>query len=347
VPAPRPLTGGSRAIAVVAGASGRSVSGALTGRSLPFGLTAMLPGATFTGLRVGDESLRDAELSKYDTLILLGLCRLDLLDADERDAVRAFVASGGKLVLRDSNDASTCPSDDRDYRLLGLGLFTTAPPDGNAAGPVRLVADGPLGSSLPGSPYYLDTQALSTAPYSAADAGYLVDGGGGAMCPSLVVELGEARRVVRGWTNLGSGTVVFDGWDSGDGLKTNAPLAQRLFELAIASSWPLPDTCPTLPPVVPSATTTATPTRTPTPTLGHPTPTLTATQRPPSRTRTPGATPPTGTPRPTNTPRPTSPTPTATPTLRPEPPPPPSAGGPDPFGYSYRDDRHPASTLAG
>src|SRR5262249_23818517 len=102
-PVPRPLGGGSRAIAGVAGASGRSVNGALTGRALLFGLTAVLPGATFTGLRVGDQSIREAELNKYDTLLLLGLCRLDLLDADERGAIRTFVASGGKLILRDSN----------------------------------------------------------------------------------------------------------------------------------------------------------------------------------------------------------------------------------------------------
>lgn len=60
-------------MAVVAGASGRSLNGSLTGKALLFGLVASLPGATFNALRVGDGDLQDAELNKYDTLVLLSL----------------------------------------------------------------------------------------------------------------------------------------------------------------------------------------------------------------------------------------------------------------------------------
>ena len=81
------------------------------------GLAAVLPGVSFTGRRVTDAALSDAEPSAYDTLALLGLCRLELPDAAERAAVRGFVEGGGKLVLRDRDDAPACPSDNRDYTL--------------------------------------------------------------------------------------------------------------------------------------------------------------------------------------------------------------------------------------
>src|SRR5581483_1228561 len=138
-----------------------------------------------------------------------------------------FVEAGGKLVIRDSNDTSACPGDERSYSPLGLPFGSTAPPDRNAPAGVQLVADTPLASRDPASPYYVDTTTLSAAPYSAGDAGYVVAGN---LCASLTVAgpSGE-RRVVRGWMNAGRGSVVYDGWDVGDGRKANAPLAKRLW----------------------------------------------------------------------------------------------------------------------
>lgn len=316
----RPLGGGSREVAVVAGASGTSLRGALTGGSLLFGLSATTPGLRFTGLHVGNGDLSSGSLNLFDTLLLLGFCRLDALDADERAAIQSFVQSGGKLVLRDSNDAGTC-SDDRDYAPLALPLRTTAPPDRNAPALVRLAGESPLASGVSGSPYAVDLTALSASPYSASDASYLV--GSGSVCPSLeVVDRDGTPRVVRGWLNAGLGSVVYDGWDVGDGRKANAPLAQRLLDLALQSPWPLPAPCP----VPPSPTTTSTPTPTATATpSGTPTGTRT-----PTRTRTP-------TPTRTGTPTATR-TPTVTPTPDGAVPP---SGGPDAYGYRYRDSRLP------
>src|SRR5579883_2343194 len=271
-PVPRPLASGSRFVAVVAGASGTSVSGALTGRALLFGLDATLAGAEFTGLRLGTGSLSAGALRGYDTLVFLGVCKLDALTADERAAVREFVTTGGKLVLRDSNDAGVCPGDDRSYAALGLPFGTAAPPDRNAPAPVQVVAESPLASADPGSPYFVDPAALSAAPYSAGDAGYVTGASG--VCASLVVAgaAGE-QRVVRGWANVGAGTVVYDGWDTGDGRKANAPLAKHLWYLDLRAPWPLPASCPPLP-AQPSVTPTATPSpsRTPSP---SPTPSVT------------------------------------------------------------------------
>ena len=265
--------------------------------------------------------------------------------------MRGFVATGGKLVLRDSNDASVCP-DDRSYAALGLSFGTTAPPDHNAPASVQVAAESPLASRDPTSPYFLDAGTLSAAPYSAGDASYV--SGASALCASLVVSgPGGEQRVVRGWVNVGKGTVVYDGWDVGDGRKADAPLAKRLWELDLAAPWPLPASCPP-PPLVtvtpspspsPLRTLTATPSTTPSP-IATPTattqPTVTLTP-----TRTPRRTP-TATPRrsPTRTPSPSrTPTLTATPTVTPTPTPngiiPPS-GGPDRYGYTYVDSRAPS-----
>src|SRR5262249_23663998 len=130
--------GGSRAVGVVAGARGRSVHGPLDGKTLPFGLPASMPGGSLSGLRVGDDELVEAELNRYDTVALVGLCHLELLSPDERTGLRKFVESGGKLILRDSNDTAQCPSDDRDYSPLALPLRTTAPPDSNGTARVHL-----------------------------------------------------------------------------------------------------------------------------------------------------------------------------------------------------------------
>jgi hypothetical protein len=378
---PRPASGGSRFVGVVGGASGTSVSGALTGGALLFGLSATQPGMQFTGLRLGTGSLDEADLRAFDTLAFLGVCRIDLLTAEERGAVRGFVEAGGKLVLRDSNDSGACPGDDRAYGALGLSFTSTAPPDHNAPAGVQVVADSPLASADPNSPYFLDAGALSTAPYSAGDASYVT--AAGALCASLVVAgpTGE-QRVVRGWTNVGKGVVVYDGWDVGDGRKANAPLAKRLWDLDLSAPWSLPAACPALPPPAsatpspspsasrtaspspspsmtatprPSRTVTAAPTSSATPTTTTlPTATETATPASasltptvrPTRTSTPGRAP-TATPRrsPTRTPSPTpTPTVTATPTITVTPTPNgiiPSSGGPDPYGYTYADSRAP------
>lgn len=357
-PAPRPLATGSQRVAVVAGASGRSLHGALTGQQLLFGLRANLPGMTFVGLHVGRGELTTATLGRFDTVVLLGYCRPDLLADEEREALRAFVESGGKLVLRDSTDAASCPGDERDYGVLGVPLRSRAPPDTNAPAPVRLGAESALASADPASPAYLDLAALSARPYSAADASYLLSDAGGA-CPSLVVTAPDgSARVVRAWLPLGAGVVIYDGWDSGDSLKAEAALAHRLWELDLLAGWPLPTPCPPPPTATPAPSPSATPslsaTRTPTRTPS-PTATLwpTATPTPPDPallTLTPPTTPsatstPTATRTPTRLPtatRTASPTPTRSPTPTPTPdggvsP----GGGPDGFGYVYRDSRHP------
>ncbi|HEY7063847.1 MAG TPA: hypothetical protein VII06_20380 [Chloroflexota bacterium] len=353
-PVPRPLASGSRFVAVLAGASGTSVRGDLTGGDLPFGLAATLPSARFTGVRLGDGSLDDADLRGFDTLAILGLCRLDLFSPSERAAVRAFVEAGGKLVLRDSNDSSACPGDDRTYAPLGLPFGSTAPPDHNAPAAVQLVTDSPLASRDPASPFYVDTTALSAAPYSAGDAGYVP---AGALCASLTAVSAEGeRRVIRGWMNVGRGMIIYDGWDVGDGRKTNAPLARRLWELDLLAPWPLTGACAPLPAAsaTPSPTRTASPSTTATaspspssttvPTATDtpaPSPTATgatATASPPSRRATP-------TPRRTPSRTPTASataTPTSTPTATGTPTPSgiiPPSGGPDLYGYTYRDSR--------
>jgi hypothetical protein len=347
---PRPVASGSRFVAVVAGASGTSVSGALTGGSLPFGLAATLPGAQFSGLRVGHGDLDEAELRAYDTLAFLGLCRLELLTAGERGAVRGFVEAGGKLILRDSNDAGACPGDARNYTALGLPLTSTEPPDQNAPAPVQIAADSPLGSRDPASPHFLDAVALSAAPYSASDASYV--GGPAAICASLVVSgPGGEQRIVRGWTSIGRGVVIYDGWDVGDGRKANAPLARRLWELDLAAPWPLPASCPPLPPPA-SATPTPSPSpsRTPSPSPSATIPPASATPttvgNSPTPTETPRRSPTTARRRsPTRTPSPSrTPSPTTTPSVTPTPTPNgiiPSSGGPDAFGYTYLDSRAP------
>ncbi len=145
-PVPRPLSDGSHHVAVIAGASGRSVHGPLHGAELPFGLTVSPPGVQFTGLRIGDDTLREAELNRFDTVAMVGVCRLELLTAPEQTALREFVERGGKLILRDSNDSAACLSDARDYRFLAPLLQTTAPPDRNAPALVHLASESPLGS---------------------------------------------------------------------------------------------------------------------------------------------------------------------------------------------------------
>src|SRR5262249_4484977 len=192
----------------------------------------------------------------------------------------------------DSNDTAQCPSDDRDYSPLALPLRTTAPPDSNGTARVHLLAEGPLGSSDPASPYFLDVGALSASPYSAADAGYFLPSS--AACGSLMVTTRDGdRRTVRGWVNVARGTVVFDGWDSGDGNKANALLARFLWMLDLGSPWPLASECPALPPPPATPTASATASRTP----------------PPSSTpsRTPAATA-VPTPSPTSVPRSSTPT---------------------------------------
>ena len=155
------------------------------------------------------------------------------MTADERAAVRSFVEAGGKLVLRDSNDAGACPDGERSYTALGVGFASAEPPDSNAPAPVQIAAESALASRDPTSPYFLDAGALSAAPYSAGDASYVV--GSSALCASLLVAgpNGE-QRTVRGWNSVGKGVVIFDGWDVGDGRKANAPLAKRLWELDLA-----------------------------------------------------------------------------------------------------------------
>jgi len=341
--APRPGVGGSRFVAVVAGASGSSVHGPLTGGALPFGLAATLGGVEFTGLRVGDGSLDVAALRGFDTLAFVGLCRLELLSAGERAAVREFVATGGKLVLRDSNDAGTC-ADERSYSALDLPFVSTAPPDRNAPAAVQVAVESALASRDPTSPSYVDAAALSAAPYSAGDASYVTSPT--ALCASLVVTgPGGEPRVVRGWANVGKGSVVYDGWDVGDGRKTNAPLAKRLWELDIRAGWPLPASCPppqvstATPSPTPTASATATPVRTASPSAtATDTAAATTATTTPRRLRTP-------TPRrsPTRTPSPSrTPTLTTTPTVTATPTPSgiiPPSGGPDAYGYTYRDSR--------
>jgi hypothetical protein len=196
---------------------------------------ATLPGAQFTGLRLGNGDLAESELRAFDTLALIGLCRPELMTPDERAAVRGFIETGGKLILRDSNDAGACSGSERSYAALGLGFTSAEPPDQNAPAAVQIAADTALGSRDPASPYFLDAAALSAAPYSAGDASYVVGGSG--VCASLVAAgPGGEQRVVRGWTTLQKGVVIYDGWDVGDGRKANAPLARRLWELEL-TEW--------------------------------------------------------------------------------------------------------------
>ena len=260
----------SKKIALVPSASGQFSPGA----SLPT-TGALFAGMTFTNLPAANVSA--ASLSAFDTVVLNQICDANTrFSAAQKTALNQFVASGGKLIIYDSDGCSG--SNTPDYSWLIFPFRTNNPgQQGASGGTLTIVEENTLSSNNPGSPYFIDVVDICKTTDAVGDANVML-----AQSANWCGDM-QATNVnnVTGWTHTyglyGSGLMIYDGMDI-DNISSNQWLRKVwLLELCQDPAGNLP--CGVIvPPITPTPTPTNTPTATPTPTGPPPRPDLRVSQ---------------------------------------------------------------------
>ena len=118
-----------------------------------------LPGMTFTNL--SPAAVSAASLAPFDTAILnvasreMG-CNVDTLPVTAKADLVAFVASGHKLIIADSECAP------QNYSWLPFPFTTDNPGAAGASGTVVIVEENVLSSSNPASPFFINAALISS-----------------------------------------------------------------------------------------------------------------------------------------------------------------------------------------
>ncbi|HNX17858.1 MAG TPA: hypothetical protein PKM50_05980 [Methanoregula sp.] len=173
--------------------------------------------------RVPYGSLDKAALTGKDTLLFFGLDP-SLLSASQKSDVVDFVASGGKLIIWDGEDACntgfTCDlvaPGHFDYSWLGTFTFSSYAPGawGSIGKPLVIVEDNQLSSTDSGSPYYINTTLLSADTDAVGDSNVFTTYDSSHWCLDMT-----ATNVLNfnGPTHLytkdfGNGIVIYSGLD--------------------------------------------------------------------------------------------------------------------------------------
>ena len=127
------------------------------------GAAAEIGAFTFAGL--APASVTAANLAQYDTAVLnvdaSGIvCDMTKLSAQAKSDLVSFVGSGKKLIIYDS-ECEGPANKGMDYSWLPFPFTTANPGALGAQGTLNIVENSTLGSSITGSPYYIDAANLS------------------------------------------------------------------------------------------------------------------------------------------------------------------------------------------
>jgi hypothetical protein len=199
----------SRNIALVPNASGQ-FSGAGT---LPTSGSEFV-GMTFTNLAVAD--VNAARLAAFDTVVLNQICDVNTrLTASQKADINNWIASGGKLIVYDSDACSG--SNTPDYSWLPYPFSTNNPgQQGATGGTLTIVEDNTLSSPNSASPYYIDTANIVQTTDAVGDANVML-----AKDPNWCGDM-QATNVnnVTGWTHTYAphvrGLMIYNGLDNDD-----------------------------------------------------------------------------------------------------------------------------------
>ncbi len=190
-----------------------------------------VPGVQIERLSAAD--VTPTRLQAFDTLVDFEDCNVHL-QPSQQAAIKAWFQAGGRKLIGMDSDA--CPP--VDYSTLTPFTWSTSNPGRQGAknAPVAFVANTPLGSNDPASPYFVDLGKLS------ADS----DSGDTHVATSHSPELCAVATAtnVQGVTGpaelyayaaAGRSLLIFAGWDL-DFLGTS-PEVNRLFELMLLAPW--------------------------------------------------------------------------------------------------------------
>jgi hypothetical protein len=152
------LTGawaGTQSVNIAVIGSGPVINGGFVPTSGPD-----LPGMTFTNLAPG--SVTAAALAPFDTVILnvasaQMACNVNTLSAAAQADLVAFVASGHKLIIVDSECSP------QNYSWLPFPFQTNNPGAAGANGTATIIEENVLSSSNPASPFFINVTLLSAA----------------------------------------------------------------------------------------------------------------------------------------------------------------------------------------
>jgi hypothetical protein len=191
----------------------------------------------FSDLALEDISVNS--LAQFDTVVLLQCSEIATsLDSSQKQAINGWIASGGKLIIYDS-DACVPPPD---YSWLVYPFLTDNPGQlGSRDGSLYVVEDNTLSSANPTSPYYVDTAYLTSSTDAVGDANVMVT-----KDPHWFGNMTATNADhVTGWTHAyatyGSGLLIYDGLDTDD-IATSKEL-QDIWLFELLQPWS-PDALP-------------------------------------------------------------------------------------------------------
>jgi hypothetical protein len=125
-----------------------------------------LAGITFTKIAPG--SVNAGTLAKFDTVVLNAYsinCDTSTLTAAAKADLVAFVEAGNKMIIYDDVCASSV-----DYSWLPFSFITDNPGHAGAMMPVSITEENSLSSSDVMSPFFIDTDYLTTKTDAGGDA---------------------------------------------------------------------------------------------------------------------------------------------------------------------------------
>lgn len=191
-----------------------NVMGATYGGCLPVAGYPELAGFTFTAMH--PSAVSAASLAPYDTVVLnlassAMACNSGTLNPSQKMALVAFVASGKKLIIYDSECVPV------DYSWLPYPFKTANPGAMGANGILTIVENNTLSSSDPLSPYYIDAAYLGSQTdavgdmnvMTTLDSNWCLDMSG----TNAIQVTGPVHTYAKYPTGTDSGLIIYDGLD--------------------------------------------------------------------------------------------------------------------------------------
>ncbi len=230
-------------VALVPNAQGRSNFGG----TLP---TTGFPGGyapTFTNVTV--ESIRDAAanpLTGFDTVVLNGICDIStfLANAQFKSRIEGFAASGGKLIIYDSECAPTS------YNSFVYPFTTSNPGPLGATGTLTIAENNTLGNGTPADPSFLDVSLIGAGTDAVGDANVFTSFDANWCVHMRATNVLSANGPTTAYAHLGSGLIIYSGLDkdemnaaNGYGTGSGASNLNRVFLLQLQQSFN-PDNLP-------------------------------------------------------------------------------------------------------